>query len=96
MIFVKYSSSGNSVGLDDNINCYWQIDEQGEVIRSIDIQPNGEILKYSEEHIADSYGQLPEGVITTDNLNDQSYGICMFLTESDFDKVWSQKAINFN
>ncbi|WP_063370756.1 hypothetical protein [Pseudoalteromonas luteoviolacea] len=96
MKFVKYSSKGNSIGLDDNIVSYWQINVQGEVIRSIEIQSNGELLKYLEEHQADSYGQLPEGIITNDNLNNQSYGTCEFLTESDFDKMWSKKAINFN
>jgi hypothetical protein len=94
--FVKYSSNGNSVGLDDNINCYWQINELGEIIKSIEVQPNAELLKYSKQHQADSYGQLPEGIITPDNLNDRSYGTCTLLTENDFDKVWSKKAINFN
>ncbi|MCG7496416.1 hypothetical protein MHO82_06045 [Vibrio sp. Of7-15] len=96
MKFIKYTSKGNSVGLDDNIESYWEIDAQGYIARCIEIKPNGDVLKYCETHESDSYGQLPEGVMTKENLNDKSFGVCIALNSTEFEAIWARKAVNFN
>lgn len=96
MRFIKYSSIGNTVGLEENIVSYWELDAKGYVVRCIEELETGEYLKYSNDHEADSYGQLPEGITTEENLNDLRYGIYKTIEKKDFEKIWLRKAINFN
>ena len=96
MKFIKYSSKGNTVGLEENIVSYWELDQEGYIVRCIEERETGEYLKYSEFHEADSYGQLPEGITTEENLKDLTYGSCVRLTKKQFEYLWSKKAINYN
>lgn len=96
MKYIKYMSNSNTVGLEDNIESYWEIDQDGYVIRCIEVLAEGKLLKYDETHEADAYNQLPEGIITDDNLKDTSYGECQVLTQDEFEVMWSKAAINFN
>lgn len=96
MKFIKYSSKGNTVGLEENILSYWELDQEGYIVRCIEELETGEYLKYSESHEADSYGQLPEGITTEDNLGDKKYGSCVRLTKNQFEKLWLKMAINYN
>ncbi len=96
MKFIKYISNGNTVGLENSIESYWELNKEGYIVRSIDMIENGDVLKYSEDHVADSYGQLPEGVITEDNLKDKRFGTCVYISMSEFDKLWSKKSINYD
>lgn len=94
MKFIKYISNGNNVGLENSIESYWELNKEGFIVRSIDIIENGDVLKYSEDHVADSYGQLPEGVITEDNLKDKRFGTCVYITMAEFDSLWNKTSIN--
>jgi hypothetical protein len=96
MKYVKYQSLVNSVGLERNIECYWEIDERDFVIRSVEKLPAGQLVRYSQEHSADSFGQLPEGTITEGNLVDLSYGETTKITAFEFEQLWMQKAINIS
>lgn len=96
MKFIKYLSEGNSVGLENDIESYWEINEHGFITRSIDVIKNGDLLKYSENHSADSFGQLPEGRISVGNLNDRSFGKCIQITDNEFESIWLKKSINLD
>ncbi|WP_133468966.1 hypothetical protein [Paraglaciecola marina] len=90
----KYESKGNTQGLEENIVCYWEINEAGFIVRSIEVLDDKTILKYSEKHEADSMGQLPEGQVTQDNLNDSTFGVCTGLSKDQFEMIWIQNAEN--
>jgi hypothetical protein len=90
----RYESKGNTQGLEESIECYWEINDAGFIVRSLELLADKTILKYSEQHEADSMGQLPEGRVTEDNLNDGSFGICTRLSKSEFEKFWRQNAAN--
>ena len=94
MRFVRYQSKGNSVGLEEDIDDYWEIDSDGYVTRSINVLPDGTRLKYDRTHDADWFGVLPEGVITEENLQDKSWGTIMWLTLQEFEAKWSEKGKN--
>jgi len=93
MKYVRYQSIGHTVGLKENIDDYWEIDATAHVTRSIHQQVDG-ILKYDVDFDADSFGQLPEGTISDENLNDPAYGQITSLTLSEFEMKWSEKAKN--
>lgn len=90
----RYESKGNTQGLEEDIDCYWEIDEEGFIIRSVEVLNNKTLLKYSKQHEADSMGQLPEGQITQDNLNDSSFGVCTRMSKGQFEKIWGKNASN--
>jgi len=96
MKYIKYLSLGNTVGLDNDIESYWEIDDDGYIVRSVDVLSNGQRLKYSESHQSDTYGQLPEGVTTEENLQDPSYGLCSTLEQCEFESAWLIKTVNLN
>jgi hypothetical protein len=94
MKYVRYKSIGNSVGLEEDIDDYWEIDPDGNVTRSICSQADGTQLKYDPSHDADSFGQLPEGIISEEHLQDASYGKISPLSLEEFELKWRQKAKN--
>lgn len=94
MRHIRYRSTNNSVGLDSTIHECWEIDGDGLVLRSITIFPNGERLKYDEERSADRLGQLPEGVITDEDLNDTRYGECAPMSLDEFNAEWKVRSVN--
>ena len=96
MKYVRYQSKGNTVGLDDSIDDYWEIDSEGYVARSINVQADGTILKYDRQHAADKHGALPELMITDENLADTSFGIVTILTAKEFETRWNSKAKNYD
>jgi hypothetical protein len=96
MKYVRYESLGNTVGLENDINDYWEIGPDGFVERSINVQSDGSLLKYSRDHPADQFGALPEGAISKENLEDENCGKCTRLTASEFEFKWAQKAKNWN
>ncbi len=96
MKYVRYESRGNTVGLDELIDAYWELDKKNEVIRCIEIKQDGTRLKYNQNHIADSHGQLPEGKITEENLSDKRYGVITTLTKDQFEMEWFKDAANYN
>lgn len=94
MRHIRYRSTNNSVGLDSTIHECWEIDGDGLVLRSITIFPNGERLKYDEERSADRLGQLPEGIITDEDLNNTTFGECTPISLDEFNAEWKVPSVN--
>lgn len=91
---VRYQSTGNTVGIENAVDDFWEIDDDGHVVRSVQILLDGSVLKYGREHDADSFGILPEGVITEEMLSDHSVGKITRISLSDFEAKWALKAKN--
>ena len=94
MKYVRYQSVSNKVGLEETIDDYWELADDGYVLRSINVKSDSSILKYDKEHLADEFGQLPEGIITEENLKDRTYGKVIYISLSDFEKQWVSQAKN--
>jgi hypothetical protein len=62
---------------------YFEVDDNLNVIRQIEVYDSGINLKYSETHADDEYGGLAEQPL--DNEDWESYAI----TGAEFDRVWS-------
>jgi hypothetical protein len=94
MKHVRYESVGNSVGIKEVVNDFWEIADDGYVVRSVHVLPDGSNLKYDRERDADHFGALPEGMITPDMLADRTLGKITFISAADFDAKWKMKAKN--
>ncbi len=94
MRHVRYRSLKNTVGLDTTIHECWEIDGDGYVTRLITIFPNGERLRYDTERSADHLGQLPDGIITDEDLTDPTYGECVPMSLEKFEAEWQIPAVN--
>jgi hypothetical protein len=94
MKHVRYQSVKNSVGIEETVDDFWEIGDDGHVVRSVQVLPDGTHLKYDEGHAADYFGVLPEGVITEEMLAGRSVGKITFISLTDFEAKWSLKAKN--
>ncbi len=94
MRYARYQSIGNTVGIEVTVDDFWEIADDGFVVRSVHILPDGSVLKYDQAHAADSFGILPEGVITEEMLSDYSVGKITRVSVSDFGAKWALKAKN--
>jgi len=92
MKYVRYQSQGSTVGIEAGVDDYWEIADDGYVVRSIHLQPDGSRLKYDLQHEADGLGALPEGMITDEMLADKTLGQFTFLTATQFDGSGRYKA----
>ena len=88
MLYRLYCSSGNKVGVDEYV-CFSEIDTDGYWLRYVEIKANGIVLKYSREHISDSYGMLPEGVWNEVEASKVEYGTVTGISKQLFNSVWS-------
>ena len=59
MKYRLYSSSGNTVGVDDYLG-YSEIDADGYWSRYLEVKSDGAAYKHSRNHTADEFGILPE------------------------------------
>ena len=94
MKYVRYQSEGNTVGIEDGADDFWEIADDGYVSRSINLQSDGSRLKYDRQHEADKFGALPEGVITDEMLADRAVGKITFLTAAQFAAEWTIRGKN--
>jgi len=94
MKHVRYQSIGNTVGIENTVDDFWEIADDGHVVRSVHLQPDGSLTKYDQEHDADRFGALPEGILTEEMLADSSLGKITFLSLDEFEAKWSLKAKN--
>ena len=94
MKHVRYQSLGNSVGIEEVYDDYWELADNGHVVRSVHVLQDGSRLRYDEEHPADRFGVLPEGRITEELLEDSSLGTITVINEADFEAQWAIKAKN--
>jgi hypothetical protein len=91
---VRYQSTGSTVGIENVVDDFWEIADDGHVVRSVQILLDGSVLKYDRDHGADSFGVLPEGVITEEMLSDHSVGKITLISLPDFEAKWALKAKN--
>ncbi|UPZ16445.1 hypothetical protein [Flavobacterium humidisoli] len=61
---------------------YLESNEDGEIIRQIEVYENGKKLKYSEEFIGDEFGFLSDQKIDLIEFKDFT------ITKKDFDEQW--------
>jgi len=94
MKHVRYQSLANTVGIAEVVDDFWEIADDGHVVRSVHLQSDGSVLKYDQEHDADHLGALPEGVITEEMLEDRSVGTVTPISPAEFETRWSLKAKN--
>jgi hypothetical protein len=94
MKYVRYQSLGNTVGIDEGIDDFWEIADDGYVVRSIHLQLDGTRLKYDRQHAADQFGVLPEGVITDRMLSDKTVGKITYIEAKEFNLEWEVSAKN--
>ncbi len=94
MKYIKYNFTENTIGRDDYYISYWELDSDGYVIRSIEITKEGNLTKYDTEHEADQFGQLPEGTITDENLQNKSFGLATRISFDNFNSIWQKPAKN--
>ncbi|NNF57606.1 MAG: hypothetical protein HKN04_05130 [Rhodothermaceae bacterium] len=74
---------------------YWEVDDAGEFTRSVSVYDGGPILRYDEEHAADTYGQLPEGPLDPATLEPEHRAMLHEIELEEFERVWQQPgAIN--
>ncbi len=96
MKHVRYQPADDLLDAHASVEDYWEIADDGHVVRSIHVMADGTRRKYNEQHAADSFGALPEGVITDEMLADESFGEIALVSPSDFEAMWSLPAKNEN
>jgi hypothetical protein len=94
MKHVRYQAAGNHAGIEETADDFWEIEDEGYVVRSVHVQPDGSHLKYDRDHDADRFGALPEGVVTEEMLADSSLGKFTFISLAEFEAKWSLRAKN--
>ncbi len=94
MKYIRYQAAGNSVGIEEWADDYWEIADDGFVVRAVNIQLDGANLKYDENRAADRLGALPEGKILEQMLGDRSLGKFTLISLEEFELIWSMKARN--
>ena len=87
MRYFIYNATGNRHQIDAYIALY-EIADDGQFTRSIDILPSA-VLKYSQQHEADNFGQLPEGPWNDAEAVKPEYGSLSAITHSLFESAWN-------
>jgi hypothetical protein len=54
--------------------CYdfWEVDDTGRFTRSVHVYDGGQCLRYDEQRASDRFGQLPEGPLVFEELDQES------------------------
>lgn len=89
MLYRLYSSTGNTLGLDDYLG-YLEIDVDGYTTRYLEINSNGLAYRYTRDHPADEFGVLPEGVWDEAEASKAEYGLLVPITAPLFAAVWAR------
>ena len=89
MLYRLYSSTSNSVGVDEYL-AFSEIDETGYCARYLEFLSDGVALRYTEAHEADSLGQLPEGLWDETEASKREYGVLSPITAELFEAVWAK------
>jgi hypothetical protein len=76
------------------VDDFWEIGNDGYVVRSINLQIDGSRLKYDRQHESDQFSALPEGVITDGMLSDKPIGKITFITATEFNAAWAVRGKN--
>jgi hypothetical protein len=91
MNYYLYTSTGNTVGLDDYLS-YSEIDVDGYHSRYLEISSSGATYRYSREHVADEHGFLPEGIWDDIEAAKAEYGTTAKITAELFTAIWDRMA----
>lgn len=94
MKYIRYRSFGNTVGIEEGVDDYWEIDSGERVVRSVSVKSDGSHLKYDRVCDADQFGALPEGCVTDEMLADGSVGLCTVIGSDEFEAMWAKTAKN--
>ena len=89
MKYLFYSSTGNTLGLEEYI-AYLELDNTGHCVRYLELKSEDSILRYSTSHAADRHGQLPEGVWNSGDVLDSAYGVQGLLPRGVFEALWTR------
>ncbi len=88
MIYRLYSSSGNTLGLDECVS-YSEIGDDGYWTRHIEMNADGTALRYTTARAADRHGVLPEGQWDEEEASKPEYGKVIIMSQELFEAVWS-------
>ena len=78
----EYASWGTSLW-------YFEVDDQWEVIRQLEVYASGAVLAYDAAHLEDRYGMLAESALPADEMP------AFEISKAEFELVWtSSKPIN--
>jgi hypothetical protein len=83
-----YSSEGNTLALESYLG-YFEIGDDGYVVRYLETRADGTSLRYSTEFDADEYGCLPEGPVDEAEASQPHYGLFSVIAASVFESVWT-------
>jgi len=89
MEFRLYSSTGNTVGVDDHLG-YSELDADGYWSRYLEIRADGSAYRYSRSHAADAFGVLPEGTWGDSQASKPGYGAVAEISQALFEAVWAR------
>jgi hypothetical protein len=89
MMYYLYSSTGNTLEIQEYIG-YFQMGDDGYCSRYLEINTDGTTLRYTKDHPADSFGQLPEGNWEDHKaeMSKKEYGVTTPVTSALFNAVW--------
>jgi hypothetical protein len=84
-----YSSSGNTVGVDEYLG-FFEVGDDDYICRHLEIRADGAALRYTEQRPADEYGILPEGTWSSgaDDSKKPEYGHSRPISPALFEAMW--------
>ncbi len=88
MKYLLSNTCKNTCGIDLFI-AYYEIDLEGYCARSLVFSSNGSVFRYTLEHEADQFGQLPEGIFEPSEYSKSVYGSTTEITAELFNTVWA-------
>jgi len=88
MIYRLNCSSGNTIGVEEYIS-YSEIDPTGAWRRYLEIRADGKTLRYSEVHLQDRWGMLPDGMWNESEAVKPHCGVNVPISKKLFESAWS-------
>lgn len=83
----RYWNEGRGDEYDSWGTSWWffEVNENGEVVRQAELYENGRLLRYSSEHAEDEFGALAEISL------DKSHAEYTLMSPEEFEEVWSRR-----
>ena len=67
---------------------FYEIDENSEFVRAVEVRPSGDRSKYDRGHPHDDFGMLPENEFDADAAAE--WGELSSITETEFENEWTK------